>query len=103
MMDQSNSILHKSSNKLDPKKSITNEKLTKYHQKGNISKVTNYKRGLQEGKQIEYYLNGKQRTIWKEILQGNLDEYYENGFIKKKMCYWNGKLYGIYVDYYENG
>lgn len=74
--------------------------------RGNIYKLVYYKKGKRNGKNIEYYGDGKIRFIEMYsdgVLHGVSREFYENGKYKTAVYYKNGQRDGRYIEYYENG
>ena len=74
--------------------------------KGKLYKLVYYKKGKRNGKNIEYYGDGKIRFIEMYsdgVLHGVSREFYENGRYKTELYFKNGKRNGRYREYYENG
>jgi hypothetical protein len=77
-----------------------------YYATGEIKSETPMLNGKIEGKQIEYYKNGKPNLfyVYKAGVKNGLYEYYyENGQVGQKSAYKNNKFNGPLQEYYENG
>jgi antitoxin component YwqK of YwqJK toxin-antitoxin module len=80
--------------------------LSKYPGTTQLEIKFEYKDGLRDGKQLEYYNNGQVKEESETVngrYNGVVLKYWENGRIKSKENYIMGDLDGVNEDYDENG
>lgn len=73
---------------------------------GKLINEREFKNGLLNGNDIEYYTDGsiKSKSTYKDDkLIGDTIKYYENGNIKSKYTHIDDSMNGEYLEYYENG
>lgn len=67
--------------------------------------ITSYN-GLDNGKKIVYYENGKMlfnTSYFNDLKHGKDIDYYENGDKLGEVDYQNGQIHGKYIQYFNNG